>query len=196
MELRLWRIKDLWPAVLLVLHQSGVAVEVCGEEATRRGGCRRFRPALHNIKSCGRALPSPLRRGVRERGRRRRAGREGGREAGGAATSGGREGGAAGAGRCRPGGRVWACGGGRGGGMVVAAAGGTVGGRAWQRGLGRQARRGGGRLVRPRWPEARGGQGQGAGGWQVGGGSGSGRMEADLGFVALWVSWAFNGLLG
>ena len=53
MELRLWPIKDLWPAVLLVLHQSGVAVEVCGEEATRRGGCRRFRPALHNIKSCG-----------------------------------------------------------------------------------------------------------------------------------------------
>ena len=62
MELRLSPTKDLWPAVLLVLHQSGVAVEVCGQEATRRGGCRRFRLALHNIKSCGVAIGSSERR--------------------------------------------------------------------------------------------------------------------------------------
>ena len=80
--------------------------------------------------------------------------------------------------------------------VAAAAAAGAVGGRTWRRGLGRQARHCGGHLVRPRWPAARGGQGQGAGGWQVGGGSGSGRIEADLVFVALWVSWAFNGLLG
>jgi len=60
--------------------------------------------------------------------------------------------------------------------MVVEAAAGAVGGRAWRRGLGRQARRGGGRLVKPRWPagawsshDGRRLEGAGAGGWRLAG---------------------------